>query len=78
MTTTITEPETKPKLDGDAPPCWPPVQHLVRKENLPVKEGDLTLCGAKLMGLNLGKLTEAKGKVCAKCLAIFEREAAGL
>lgn len=50
-TTTITE--TKPVLD-DAPPCWPPVSHIIRKEDEPVKPGTIALCGEKLMGLDLG------------------------
>lgn len=74
MSTTATEPVVEPLL-GDAPPCWPPVQHIVRNEDRPVREGTLALCGEKLMGLDLGPLPKASGEVCAKCVQAFEREA---
>ena len=66
-----TETLVEPKL-GDAPPCWPPVAHIVRKENRPVKEGTLAVCGAKLMGIDL-KGTDV-GKVCEKCVEIVKKE----
>lgn len=72
--TTTTEPVVEP-LTGNAPPCWPPVQHIVRNEDKPVREGTLALCGEKLMGLDLGALRTASGEVCAKCLEAFRREA---
>ena len=53
MTSTATEPVVEP-LIGDAPPCWPPVQHIVRNEDRPVREGTIALCGEKLMGARLG------------------------
>jgi hypothetical protein len=59
--------ETEPNL-AEAPPAWPPVQHIVHKDDLPVKEGDIALCGEKLMGLYLGMLPEGRGPVCGKCL----------
>lgn len=74
MSTTATEPVVEPLL-GDAPPCWPPVQHIVRNEDRPVKEGTLALCGEKLMGLDLGALRDGRGEVCAKCAEAFVREA---
>ena len=74
MSTTATDPVVEPLL-GDAPPCWPPVQHIVRNEYRPVKEGTLALCGEKLMGLDLGSLRDVKGEVCAKCIEVFKREA---
>lgn len=67
------EVEPKPELDDIAPSCWPPVVHIVRKKNYPVKEGDLALCGAKLMGLNIGRLSNIRGKVCEKCLEVVNR-----
>lgn len=67
MSTTETEP-----IAADAPPCWPPVAHIVRRENLPAKEGDIALCGARLMGLNLdGAAVE---HLCEKCIEIVRRE----
>ncbi len=74
MTSTATEPVTLP-LTSDAPPCWPPVQHIVRNEDKPVREGTLALCGEKLMGLDLGSLRTGTGEVCAKCVEVFRREA---
>lgn len=49
---------------------WPPLAHIIRKENQPAKEGDLAICGAKLMGLDL---PDAK-KMCKKCIEIARRE----
>lgn len=74
MSSTATEPVVESLL-GDAPPCWPPVQHIVRNEDRPVKDGTLALCGEKLMGLDLGSLRNASGEVCSKCLEAFRREA---
>lgn len=74
MIDTATEPIVEPLL-GDAPPCWPPVQHIVRNEDKPVREGTLALCGEKLMGLDLGSLRNASGEVCAKCVEAFASEA---
>lgn len=73
MSPTATEPVTLP-LTSDAPPCWPPVQHIVRNEDKPVREGTLALCGEKLMGLDLGSLRTASGEVCAKCVEALERD----
>ena len=58
--------ETEPVL-ADAPPCWPPVAHIIHKKDQPAKEGTIALCGAKLMGLDLGRLNDA-GNVCPKCV----------
>lgn len=71
--TTITEPEVEPMID-EVPPSWPPLAHLIRKEDQPVKEGTIALCGAKLMGVDLGSVNKASGKICEKCEAIFWRE----
>lgn len=69
--TTITEPEVEPMTD-EAPPSWPPLAHLIRNEDKPVKEGTIALCGAKLMGIDLGQ--NVSGKVCEKCVEVFQRE----
>lgn len=69
-----TETLTKPKL-GDPCDQWPPVQHIIRKEDQPAREGTIALCGAKLMGIDLGSLRDARGKVCGKCVEAFRREA---
>lgn len=71
--TTITKPEVEPMTD-EAPPSWPPLAHLIRNEDKPVKEGTIALCGAKLMGVDLGPITNASGKTCEKCEAIALRE----
>lgn len=66
-TETVTEPITSDPLD-----CWPPKAHIVRKEDLPAKEGTIALCGAKLMGIDLqGNTLKAQ---CEKCRAIMIRE----
>jgi len=70
---TITEPEVKPSM-GDVPTDWPPLQHIRDKRKGPLKEGALALCGAKLMGIDLGRLQEARGKVCDKCVEIAKKE----
>jgi hypothetical protein len=74
-TETTTEPEVKPDL-GEAPPCWPPVAHLIRKEDEPAREGTIAICGAKLMGIDLGRLHQARAgtPVCKKCLDILAKE----
>jgi hypothetical protein len=65
--TTKTRPA--PQL-GDPIGEWPPLAHLVRKDQLPAKEGDIALCGAKLMGINL----DTANKVCEKCVRIARQE----
>lgn len=50
------------------------MQHIVRNEDKPVREGTLALCGEKLMGLDLGSLRTATGEVCAKCVDVFGHE----
>jgi len=72
-TITITEPMTEPMLD-DVPPTWPPLAHIIREEDKPVKEGTIALCGTKLMGLDLGLVKDVSGKICEKCEAIFFKE----
>lgn len=73
-TTTITEePEVKPKLDDAPPDQWPPVSHLVRPEDEPVKPGTIAYCGAKLMGIDLGR-KNSKSEVCPKCLEQWKKE----
>lgn len=66
-TETITEP-----VLADAPPCWPPVQHIIRNEDKPAKPGTIALCGAKLMGIDIGPLRTATGKVCEECAKVFK------
>lgn len=61
--------ETKPELTEDVDTHWPPLAHLVEWENYPPKEGDIALCGAKLMGIGL-QGTSGRKKVCSKCLEI--------
>lgn len=74
-TTTTAPPEVTPEVTPeDAPPCWPPIGHLVRKEDLPAKAGDRALCGAVLMGVDLGSLLNPQAKVCPKCIEVAERE----
>lgn len=73
-TVTEVEVEVQPEV-AEAPPTWPPVQHIIRNEDKPAKEGTIALCGEKLMGLDLGALRNARGKVCEKCIEVFEREA---
>lgn len=67
-----TETLVEPKL-GDAPPCWPPVQHIHDKRTGPLKEGALALCGEKLMGVFLSRIQDARGKVCERCVEIFKQ-----
>lgn len=70
---TITEVEVEPMTD-EAPPSWPPLAHIIRKKDRPIKEGTIAICGAKLMGIDLGRLNEVSGKVCEKCEAILLKE----
>jgi len=67
MNTTETLP--KPKL-SDADACWPPVAHIAKKKQGTVKEGDIALCGERLMGINL----DEAHVICKRCLEIFQRE----
>lgn len=62
-TTTKTEPKTSEPIGQ-----WPPLAHLVHKDNLPAKDGDLALCGAKLMGLND---LDDSSHICEKCIKIL-------
>lgn len=61
----VTQTQTEPALD--TPTQWPPIAHIARKKPGTVKEGDVALCGAKLMGINLDSAYE----VCEKCKNIF-------
>ncbi len=70
MTATITE--TKPDTTTEGPDCWPPLAHIVRKDQT-VKPGVRAICGAKLQGINLGPL-DACAKTCKKCIEIATRE----
>lgn len=63
----------KPKLSGDELTQWPPKAHIVRRKDLPVKEGTTALCGAKMMGIDLGDLS-ANMKACPKCSEIAQGE----
>ena len=68
---TETELDTEPVL-SDAPPCWPPLAHLIRLEDEPVKEGTIALCGKRLMGIDLGRLQDCP-RVCAECVEVAIR-----
>lgn len=62
----MTDTKTKPST-GDTIGQWPPQAHIAQVKNGEVvKEGDVALCGAKLMGLDL----ETATKVCEECLKI--------
>jgi hypothetical protein len=51
---------------------WPPKAHIVRRKDLPAKEGTIALCGTKLMGMDLkGDVQKAS---CEKCLKIMREE----
>lgn len=67
-----TQTDTDPAL-GEAPPCWPPLAHIIREEDRPVKEGTIALCGAKMMGIDLSD-APASTVVCGKCAEIALRE----
>lgn len=62
---TLTKPSTTDGLTQ-----WPPVAHIERKSDGPLREGKLALCGAKLMGIPL----DDAAKVCAKCERILKEE----
>jgi len=67
----MTQSLPKPVTD-DPLTCWPPKAHIVRKEDLPVKESTIALCGAKLMGMDLkGDVQKAN---CEKCVKIMREE----
>jgi hypothetical protein len=70
MSTTL-EPDTK--LDDGTMNQWPPLAHIARKRPGTVREGDIALCGAKLMGLNLNDAH----KVCEECIKIARQELQG-
>jgi len=58
--------ETEPVLDGP-PSQWPPIAHIFPKDEV-LKKGSIAMCGAKLMGIDLGHLN-SPGEVCEKCKA---------
>ena len=62
MTETLTEPVEQ------AVGHWPPIAHIT--EEVPVVEGSLALCGAKLMGIELKDAHE----VCAECIKIYKQQ----
>jgi hypothetical protein len=66
MSTSI---ETKPQL-GSPSDHWPPMAHIERKSDGPLREGKLALCGAKLMGIPL----DDAHKVCEECIEIARKE----
>jgi hypothetical protein len=74
VSTTTIEVEPRSATD-EAPPSWPPVQHIIHKRDRPAREGTIALCGAKLMGIDLGPLRSVTGEVCPKCVEAFKREA---
>jgi len=61
-----------PKLD-DVLNQWPPKSHIIHKRDQPAREGTIALCGAKLMGIDLGNLKDATGIICDDCVAEFKR-----
>ncbi len=61
---TVLDTETRDVTDTGN--VWPPLAHIFDHSKGEVKEGDLALCGAKLMGLHLPDATE----VCKKCIRI--------
>lgn len=63
-----TELETAPTVEAP-PDQWPPLAHIYDKRD-PEKKA---LCGAKLMGIDLGSLHNA-ANVCEKCVEILQRE----
>lgn len=65
-----TELDTEP-AQSEAPPCWPPLAHLIRPEDRPVRKGSLALCGERLMGIDL---EGTPCKMCAKCVEIARKE----
>lgn len=66
---TMVEPEL-----ADAPPCWPPLAHIIREEDLPVREGSIAVCGERMMGLSLGRVADSDAKICDKCYEIRMKE----
>jgi hypothetical protein len=70
---TITKTEVEPMTD-EAPPSWPPLAHIIRNEDRPAKEGTIAVCGTKLMGIDLGNLNNASGKICGKCVEVLRKE----
>jgi hypothetical protein len=73
MKTTIAEPTVEPMTD-EVPSSWPPIAHIIRNEDKPAKEGTIAICGAKLMGIDLGSLNKASSKVCDKCVEALRKE----
>ena len=65
-----TLPVTDVEPSTEAPDCWPPLAHLIEKDQFPVKPGTVALCGARLMGIDL-RNTDCK--VCARCVEIARR-----
>ena len=60
---------TKPETTSDTLSQWPPQAHIAEVKNGEVvKEGDVALCGVKLMGLDLKNI--AQKAVCKECMAI--------
>ena len=65
-------PAPKTQAGGGAPPCWPPLAHIVNYLG-DVAPGSRALCGAKLMGISLGPMDSAQPKRCQKCIEIHQR-----
>jgi hypothetical protein len=65
--TTDTKPE--PKTSDGTMDQWPPLAHFAadKRQDQNVEEGDLALCGAKLMGIKL----DSAHKVCEECVRIL-------
>ncbi len=61
--------ETKTKLDDGTLDQWPPLAHMIQREDVPAKEGTIALCGAKLMGITL----PAGSTTCKKCIEVYKQ-----
>jgi hypothetical protein len=69
---TATEQETDPTTDVVR--HWPPVAHIIRKDDEPAREGTAALCGEKLMGIDLRD--DVRKASCEKCREIMAAELA--
>jgi len=58
--------QDKTRLTDVVSDQWPPLAHIT--EDMPVRDGSLALCGAKLMGIELPDAAV----VCTKCIKILK------
>jgi hypothetical protein len=61
---------TKPETDDTTLSSWPPKAHIFDDRAGELKEGQLALCGAKLMGMDL----KSAQVVCKKCLQVAQEK----